>query len=274
MYIWRKRATAEWLSDRLDDLLDEFGGALAIIEQPGSPRSVVQISTTKKKGDHLVRESGGTLERLPTDWLQQYAKQSRTKPLRIGSRLTVEPTPGARNEKTIVIPAEAAFGTGQHATTAMCLRLVERMTRRWPHGWRMLDAGTGSGILAIGGARFGAGRVIAIENDPVASATAARNAKINRVSNIKLRVGDVLQQKLTGRFDLITANLYTEILIAALPAWRRHLTDDGLLILSGVLRSQERILLAALRRNRLAAREIKRRGKWIALLAEPIRKNS
>ena len=75
-------------------------------------------------------------------------------------------------------------------------------------------------------------------------------------------------------FDVITANLFSEILIAALPIWARHLARDGCLILSGVLRSQESALVAALRRNGFGARQIKRRGKWIALLASRTRKSS
>jgi ribosomal protein L11 methyltransferase len=196
--------------------------------------------------------------------------------LRIGSRLIVSRTrdPIRKGAPRIVIPAEAAFGTGEHATTAMCLRMLERVTRKLGAGWSMLDAGTGSGILAIAGSRFGANRIIAIDNDPMASAIATRNAEANKVRNIEFRTGDVLQQKFREKFDLITANLFSEILVAALPVWKRALATDGYLILSGILRSQERGLVASLRRNGLGVREARRRGKWIALLAGPARKNS
>jgi ribosomal protein L11 methylase PrmA len=83
-----------------------------------------------------------------------------------------------------------------------------------------------------------------------------------------------LRLKQGGRFDIITANLFSEILVAALPLWTRQLAADGALILSGVLRSQEAALVAGLRRNGFAAREIRRRGKWIALLAFRTRKRS
>ena len=133
----------------------------------------------------------------------------------------------------------------------------------------MLDAGTGSGILAIAGSYFGAGRVLAIDNDPLACATAKRNARANGVRNIEFSTGDILKQKLTGKFDIITANLFSEILIEALPIWSRHLAPGGHLILSGILRSQERAVVRALRRHSLCVLEIRRRGKWIALLAQP-----
>jgi ribosomal protein L11 methyltransferase len=277
MYIWRKRATADWLRRRNEDLLRRFGTALAITEQPGKARTLVEASCgTRKEAVRLQRELGGTIEKLRTDWLEQLAKRNRAKPLRIGSRLLVSRAriPRAKKARTIVIPAEAAFGTGEHATTAMCLRMLERITRKRISAWSMLDAGTGSGILAIAASCLGAHRIIAIDNDPLACAVAKRNAAANRVHNIEFRTGDVLTQKFPSKFDIITANLYSEILIAAVPGWTRSLTDDGCLILSGILRSQERSVVTALRRSGFAIRETKRRGKWIALLAGHARKKS
>ncbi|HEX8679812.1 MAG TPA: 50S ribosomal protein L11 methyltransferase, partial [Chthoniobacterales bacterium] len=78
--------------------------------------------------------------------------------------------------------------------------------------------------------------------------------------------GDVAQH-LDRRFDIITANLYSELLINLLPRLRRALADEGSLILSGVMRAQERALFRALKASGLAVAEIRRRGKWIALLA-------
>jgi ribosomal protein L11 methyltransferase len=274
MHIWRKRATAEWLRNRSESLREKFGDKLAIIELPDKARTLLEIGTTEKQARNLVREFGGTIEKLPADWLERCAKQSRAKPLRIGSRLIVSRSTKFASAKAIVIPAEAAFGTGEHTTTALCLRLLERVTRRRGDNWTMLDAGTGSGILAIAGSRLGAKRIVAIDNDPLACSTAQRNARRNRVRNIEFRTGDVLKPRLGGKFDIITANLFSEMIIAALPIWSRHLTKDGCLILSGVLRSQERAVVAALRPNGFRAEEIKRRGKWIALLVSRPRKRS
>ena len=277
MYIWRKRATAVWLLRRNEDLLRRFGSALAIVEQPGKARTLVEVSCTNQNDAlQLRRELGGTIEKLRSDWLEQFAKRNRAKPLGIGSRLIVSRTrtPGAKSPRTIVIPAEAAFGTGEHATTAMCLRILERVTRSQDAGWSMLDAGTGSGILAIAASGLGAKKITAIENDPLACAVAKRNAAANRVHNIEFRTGDVLQEKFPRKFDIVTANLYSEILIAALPAWRRSLAPHGCLILSGILRSQESTVVSALRRSGFVADETRRRGKWIALLAARAGKKS
>lgn len=263
MYIWRKQVKADWLRLRSENLSARFGPDLAIVERPGKTQALLQVSCpTKTQADALVGEFGGSARKLRKDWLRDFAKQAQPKPIRIGAT------------RTIVIPAEAAFGTGEHATTAMCLRLLERHTRNRARGWSILDAGTGSGILAIAARCLGAARVVAIDNDPVACTVAKRNARRNRVRNIEFRSGDVLKLKLTGRFDVITANLYSEILIAALPRWPRLLTPDGALIVSGILRLQEKAVTAALRRNGFALQEARRRGKWVALLAVKRRKNS
>src|SRR5204863_1068908 len=112
-------------------------------------------------------------------------------PLRIGSRLLVftsanqtRSCPKPNGPSSIIIPAEAAFGTGEHATTSMCLRLLEQFTRSSEPGWRMLDVGSGSGILAIAASRFGAGRVLGVDTDPLACRTAKRNARLNGTRNI------------------------------------------------------------------------------------------
>jgi ribosomal protein L11 methyltransferase len=271
MYLWRKHAANDWVRDQSDALIERYGADIAMVEQPGK-RTLVQVTfKTSTEAGQLQREFGGKVERLRAHWFQQFAKQTQTKPLRIGSRLVVGPTSGP---DTIVIPAETAFGTGEHATTAMCLRLLERLTRKRSPGWSMLDAGTGSGILAIAGSRFGAKRIVAMDNDSVACSVAERNARANRVRNIEFRVGDILKSRLSGKFDIITANLFSEILIAAMPVWSQHLALDGSLILSGVLRSQEDALGAALRRNGFHADKTKRRGKWIAVLAIRVGKRS
>jgi ribosomal protein L11 methyltransferase len=253
MYLWRKHATNDWLREHCDALITRHGGDMAIIERPEKRALVEVVARTRKEALVLQASFGGGIERLGTDWLKQFAKRSHVKPLRIGSR-------------QIVIPAEAAFGTGGHATTAMCLHMLQRMAQSRPEDWSLLDAGTGTGILAIAGSFLGAKRIVAIDNDRIAYRTAERNARRNRARHIEFRTGDVLKEKLKGKFDVITANLFSEILIAALPIWLPHLANNGRMILSGVLRSQEPALVTALRRNGLRAEEIRRRGKWIALL--------
>jgi ribosomal protein L11 methyltransferase len=265
MYLWQKHASEDWLREHSEALMARSVGSLAIVERPGK-RALVQVaSKTLREASDLQRDFGGKIEKLPANWLGRWARPAETKPLRVGSRLLVSRTPGGPN--TLAIPAEAAFGTGDHATTAMCLRLLEQTTRGWKSGWTMLDAGTGSGILALAGRCFGAKRVLALDNDPLACQTAKRNARANSISRVEFQTGDILKKKFAGKFDIITANLYSEILISALPYFASYLALQGCLILSGILRTQETGVARALRRQGFTSPETRRRGKWIALLA-------
>ena len=128
----------------------------------------------------------------------------------------------------------------------------------------MLDLGTGSGILALGARRLGATRVVAIDSDPVAIATAKANARLNGVRGIEFRIGDARSFSHERRFQIAAANLYSELLIEILP----KLKETSWLIASGVLREQEVKFVRALKRNKFSVAQTRRRGRWIALLAQ------
>jgi ribosomal protein L11 methyltransferase len=165
-----------------------------------------------------------------------------------------------------VIPASLAFGTGEHATTAMSLRFLEQVTRRWKRGWSLADLGTGSGILALAAKRLGAGLAIGVDNDPAAISMAKSNARLNKIRDAAFKLGDVHRWTPAQKTDVITANLYSDLLIEILPKLR----GDGWLIFSGILRSQKHEFVGALQRNHLDVVDMKRRGKWMAFLARRI----
>jgi ribosomal protein L11 methyltransferase len=270
--IWRKAASAAWLAQHSTRLDEQTRGSYAVIERPNGKRVQVEaFCDARREARKLVAEFGGTVADLSSGWQARFFSAAKTKPIRAGDRLIVAsdaadlPKEGGA-ARTLIIPASAAFGTGEHATTAMSLRMLERVSRRLRPGWRMLDAGTGSGILAVAAACFGAAEVIAIDNDPLAISVAQENARANGIRGVTFITGDV-NGRLAGKFDIIAANLFSELLIAMLPKWRKSLAAGGRLILSGVLRNQEPDLARALRRNGCEALEIRRRGKWIALLA-------
>ena len=271
-YIWRKQVQPYWLLKYREVFESRFGQALVLIEQPGKTRVSLEIVCgTKRKAQELNREFGGRIELIHRNWVRKFIKQDH-KLIRIGARLQIvrerqETTVQSQSKhaRTIVIPADAAFGTGEHTTTAMCLRLLEKITRGVQPGWTMFDAGTGSGILAIAGTVFGAAHVIAIDNDPLAWSTAKRNAGINRISNIQFSVKDLLRYKPRKKFDFITANLFSEVLIDAFPLWSAHLSPNGHFILSGILREQELAIVRALLEHGFIQRDILRRGKWVAV---------
>ena len=305
MFVWRKRASSVWLAANEAALREIAGQRLAIISRADRKSAIAEIAGSNRRNLEKIRSRfGGTIEKLPRDWLERFSKAAAIEPIRIGKRLIIYRSATSRNKsrnetKSLLIPAGRAFGTGEHATTAMPLRLLERCTRFWgaqaaslhssaacrrrlfkegsagsrtqragslrspKKEWTLLDLGTGSGILALAAARFGAKRVIAIDNDPVAIATARANARRNRLDNIDFRVADVRRWPFPPRIEIITANLFSELLIEILPKLKRAQR----LILSGILRDQEARLVRALKRNGIVIVEMRRRGKWIAILA-------
>jgi ribosomal protein L11 methyltransferase len=145
----------------------------------------------------------------------------------------------------------------------MSLRLLEQLTRCWKPHWSLVDLGTGSGILALAAKCFGAGRVIGIDNDPAAISVAESNARLNQIRGATFKLGDVRKSKSTPGTDVITANLYSDLLIEILP----KISGTDWLILSGILGGQQDQLVRELRRNHLDIIRMKRRGKWMAFLA-------
>lgn len=279
MFVWRKRASEGWLAANEMALREIVGRRLAIVSKPARRNAIAEIaSPNSSELDKIRTRFGGVIEKLPRNWLPKFLSGLKITSLKIGKRLViVSSTAGRRMKTTLVIPAGMAFGTGEHMTTAMSLRMLERLTRedvargaqggtrvRSPDkGFSLLDLGTGSGILALAAARFGAKRIIAIDHDPIAIATAKENARRNNIKQVDFRIADVRRWRFPARIDIITANLFSELLIEILP----KLKFAEWLILSGVLRSQEPRLLRALKRNGIAVRENNRRGKWVALLA-------
>jgi len=273
MYLWRKIAEPRWLNARESILQARSGGRLAIISRPGRKRRQLEIACTSRNDSRkLVEEFGGRTEKLPRNWLKRFACLHRSKPLKVGKRLVIAgkidfQTPKAfvlKKRRLLVIPASAAFGTGEHATTAMSLRLLERLTREWKNRWSLGDLGTGSGILALAAKRFGAKRVVGIDVDPKAISVAKVNARLNKIDDVDFKLVDLRKWKFWAGRDIVAANLYSELLIEILPKLKR----SNWLILSGVLRIHENKFFHALRRNKIEVAKVNRRGKWIAVLAK------
>ncbi len=280
MHHWSKLADLRWLTVHEDSLQSHANGKLAVISSPGRKRVRLEVTCASRKlTQELFEQFGGRVVKWPRNWLKRFVSLQRSKPIKIGSRLSISPTLASRTEQgtppvarcptrcsptyaQLVIPASAAFGTGEHATTAMSLRLLEHVSRKWKKGWSLADVGTGSGILALSAKRLGAGRVIGIDIDPKAISVAKANARLNQIDNANFQLADVRRWKPRVRWDVIAANLYSELLIEVVPKLRRA----NWLILSGVLRRQEDQLLGVLQRNGMEIASVKRRGKWIAVL--------
>jgi ribosomal protein L11 methyltransferase len=158
----------------------------------------------------------------------------------IGRRLVIRPswreyTPAA-DEVVITLDPGMAFGTGLHPTTHMCLEQVER---RVQPGMRVLDVGTGSGILALAAAKLGAASVYAIDNSSVAVESAAGNAAMNglgdRITVAEGTLDEALAARMAGQYDLVLANIIAHVIGAMAPQLARTLAPHGMLVVSGII---------------------------------------
>lgn len=271
MILWQKRASAEWLAANEVDLEKIAARSLAVISRPGRTTSIVQVVCDRARSARLRRDFGGVAQPLPRNWSTSQPPRKSRAPIRIGRCLEVvsEPKrlPRLADGHQLIIPAAGAFGTGEHATTAMSLRLLEEISRNLEPDWQLFDAGTGSGILALAARRLGASQVLGLDNDPRAVAHARQNARLNHISRAHFIAADLLGWKPSARYEVATANLFSELLIAALPTFRHALRAKGYLIASGILREQAESVVRALRRAGFHLEKQRRRGKWISLLA-------
>ena len=189
-----------------------------------------------------------------------------------------EPEAAEGSDLEIVIDPGMAFGTGTHETTSLCL---DRLMRIWKPRDTMLDAGTGSGILAIAAALLGknAGEapgspdIIAVEVDPDAIASARENIRGNDCGDrIRLIEADVLSDDSFGgaeesKFSIITANLTKSLLLKLLPRFDSLLAPEGILLLSGLLDAQADAVADALRAQGFSNIKTHRKGEWALLEA-------
>jgi len=188
------------------------------------------------------------------------------KPLRVGERLVVIPSweryelqPG---DLPLYLDPGMAFGTGSHATTALCMRWLEQLVRP---GARVLDVGTGSGILAISAARLGADPVTAIDIDPVAEAVTRENVVMNAVA-IDVRLA-TLDQVEAEENDLVVANIIAAVIIDLMPLMVERLKRGGRLLASGIIAEKKQAVLDAMTASWLLPVEAREENGWFAILA-------
>lgn len=213
------------------------------------------------------------LSRTPTpaeDWLARTA--SAFPEQRVGRRFVIRgthlPRATTAGRITLVLDAALAFGSGEHATTRGCLRALETVAYRRPR--RILDLGTGTGILAMAASRLLHRPVLAADNDPWSVRTARANARQNGLSQ-RITVGRTegwrsARLRRGGLYDLVLANILARPLIGMAPALARNLAPGGTAILSGLLMRQSAWVLAAHRRHGLVLERRLHEGGWATLV--------
>lgn len=199
------------------------------------------------------------------DWANAWKKHYHV--LRVGQRMVIKPTWQEYNPQpedvVVILDPGMAFGTGLHPTTQMCLQALEK---HLVPGTRVLDLGTGSGILAIAAAKLGAGSVLALDNDPLAVRVAQANVQANRVQEVvNVELGSL--DKATGKFDLVLVNILAQVIIEmAEQGLADRLQPGGLLVAAGFVEDQEAGVRKALQAQGVGIVERRQEKDWVSLI--------
>lgn len=201
------------------------------------------------------------------DWAESW--KAHFYPQKIGQHIVVKPTwrdygrkPG---DLVIEIDPGMAFGTGTHATTRMCLIMLERYFQK---GMTFLDVGTGSGILMVAAFLMGADKVRGVDNDPVAVDVARANLSLNRVPPEQAMVNTAdLTSGVTGPFDMIGANILAEVVAELIPSVKQVLAPDGLFFCSGIIDKKRHLVTEQLDRFGFRIIDQIKDEEWVCLVA-------
>lgn len=199
------------------------------------------------------------------DWQNGWRKYYH--PMEIGSRLAVVPSwqQYDTDRVKLILDPGLAFGTGGHETTSLCLEALDEQVRG---GERVLDIGTGSGILAIAALKLGAASAEGVDIDPVAVRTAGENAALNGVQDkLTVLVGD-LSDKASGTYDIITANIVANAILSLAPAVPGLMAEGATFIASGIIDSRKDEVIAGLEKAGLAVVEVKEKRGWECIVCK------
>jgi len=276
-HVWRwVRHAAAHHEEAWRERLSFFGSDLVVLGRPGTRLIRIEAYGPTALLRQVCGVFGGKVEKIDTVAIAARANAPR-RPLRINRQLAVIDAhgtwPASKSKPRLLlrIAGAMAFGTGEHATTAACLRFLRAEAARRETSWTALDIGTGSGILAIAAEKFGAARVDAFDYDSRAIPAARANLRRNRCHRITITRRDLTKWTPTRRYQLVVANVFSEILRANAPRIIKALRPGACLILSGILRPQVGETLAPFRTAGLTLENTTRRGKWVTLqLRSPI----
>lgn len=193
------------------------------------------------------------------------------KPMNVGEKLLIRPLwiddyENPTGRKVLSIEPGLAFGTGGHDTTRLCLEMCEKYLK---DGDSVLDTGCGSGILAIACLLLGAKNAVGVDIDELAVKTAIENGKVNGFSEPKYRILEGnLTDKVTGKFDLVVANIVADVIIMFSDFVGDFMNDGAHFIVSGIIVPRADEVKAALKKNNFRIVEENRNGDWLCYVLE------
>lgn len=181
-------------------------------------------------------------------WAENWKKYF--KPTEIGNRLAICPSwesyENKENRKILKIDPGAAFGTGTHATTSMCLEMLDEYIKG---GETILDVGCGSGILSIAGVLLGAKNAVGVDIDAQSVKVSRENAEINELTDKTEYICGNLTEQINGKFSVVCANIVADVIISLCDGIDKYMEHDALFICSGIIDLRADEVKAALQKN-------------------------
>lgn len=277
IWSWNKLSPAKWEDAWSERIAGNPNASITIIK--GGKTIRITVYCDKEEDALTLKEYfGGTVRAIKTqDWVAAQNREERP-PLKIRDSLII--TEQSSPEKLsalrqqfparhiLSVPAEMAFGTGDHATTSTCLRFICDFAKSHKKtAWNITDIGCGTAVLAIAALKLGATHATAFDFDPLAVEVARHNMERNTVSKnqLDLFIGDVFEWTPSPeqKGDIVVANLFSTILQKAFPRIIAGMNKNAVLIISGILATQWEETKNEAERHGLRFDNVIKRGKWI-----------
>ena len=226
----------------------------------------IKISLEKLKKDHLINSFDVQKEILEDkNWNELWEKSREV--IRVSDRIVIKPSfkeyQIKGNEIVLTIDPKMSFGTGEHQSTKLVLRLLEKYVKK---GMKVLDVGSGTGVLAIASVKLGAANAVAIDFDKTCFDNCNENCLVNDLENfIGVRTGEIIDIKETD-FDLILANIHKNVLIEIADEIKKRIRKNGTVILSGLLNSDQKDIETKYHSIGFRTEQIEQMDEWIAVV--------
>lgn len=243
------------VNDDLDNTIETVKGLITNLASYDIDIGVNKVSL------HEVRE-----EEWANAWKKYY------KPVKVSPSITITPTwekyvKEREDECVIELDPGMAFGTGTHPTTVLCIQAIERVVQ--PND-RIVDVGTGSGVLSIAAAKLRAKEVLALDLDEVAVNSARQNVEVNNVESIVSVSQNNLLDGVKEGYDVIVANILAEVILRFVQDAARVLKQNGIFITSGIISSKKEDVKASLLQNGFEITKESLMEDWVAIEAKKL----